>query len=352
MEVRILTTEAMLAELRHDWRDLCRRAARTVFEDPEWFECWWQFLGKPGKPHLHVAVGMEGGRLVAVAPLIVAQRRGVRILQWAGTETFDYCDSTLEHERYGPPLWQAIARSSGFDIARLDDVRPDAACRPALNDLARPVRERQARHIRIEDPSGEAWFGTALSSSARSLFRRRIRQYEGSGVLAFEVTRGPRMPSDVLEALVRHKRAWHAQRGQIGIVDRPGAVEFVRRLAAAAAERGVLHLSALRCGDQIVATHFGFLRQGILLQWFPAYAPSWKRLSPGTVLLFKLISWCADNGVREFDFMRGDEDYKDKIANGTRTLTTFSFTKTARGQVAQLLASRVWEARRVRANPD
>jgi CelD/BcsL family acetyltransferase involved in cellulose biosynthesis len=33
-------------------------------------------------------------------------------------------------------------------------------------------------------------------------------------------------------------------------------------------------------------------------------------LSPGWVLLAQVIQWCAEHGRSEFDFMRGDEDYK------------------------------------------
>ncbi|NJN79266.1 MAG: GNAT family N-acetyltransferase [Anaerolineales bacterium] len=33
-------------------------------------------------------------------------------------------------------------------------------------------------------------------------------------------------------------------------------------------------------------------------------------LSPGWVLLSHTIQWCCENDRYEFDFMRGDEDYK------------------------------------------
>ena len=35
-----------------------------------------------------------------------------------------------------------------------------------------------------------------------------------------------------------------------------------------------------------------------------------RELSPGWVLLAHTIQWCCDNGRYEFDFMRGDEEYK------------------------------------------
>ncbi|MEW5830742.1 MAG: GNAT family N-acetyltransferase, partial [Chloroflexota bacterium] len=38
-----------------------------------------------------------------------------------------------------------------------------------------------------------------------------------------------------------------------------------------------------------------------------------RDLSPGWVLLGYLLQWANENGRREFDFMRGDEDYKFKF---------------------------------------
>ena len=38
----------------------------------------------------------------------------------------------------------------------------------------------------------------------------------------------------------------------------------------------------------------------------------------GWVLLGNVIEWCCENGRREFDFMRGDEDYKYRFGGVNR----------------------------------
>jgi CelD/BcsL family acetyltransferase involved in cellulose biosynthesis len=40
---------------------------------------------------------------------------------------------------------------------------------------------------------------------------------------------------------------------------------------------------------------------------------SFRELSPGWVLLGYLLQWANEHGRSEFDFMRGDEDYKYKF---------------------------------------
>jgi CelD/BcsL family acetyltransferase involved in cellulose biosynthesis len=41
-------------------------------------------------------------------------------------------------------------------------------------------------------------------------------------------------------------------------------------------------------------------------------------LSPGWVLLANTIQWCCENGRYEFDFMRGDEEYKYRFGGVNR----------------------------------
>ena len=41
-------------------------------------------------------------------------------------------------------------------------------------------------------------------------------------------------------------------------------------------------------------------------------------LSPGWVLLGHVIQWCCENGRYEFDFMRGDEEYKYRFGGVNR----------------------------------
>jgi CelD/BcsL family acetyltransferase involved in cellulose biosynthesis len=41
-------------------------------------------------------------------------------------------------------------------------------------------------------------------------------------------------------------------------------------------------------------------------------------LSPGWVLLAHVIQWCTEHGRSEFDFMRGDEEYKYRFGGINR----------------------------------
>src|SRR5207244_3207037 len=61
-----------LAELAPEWRELVQNsAAPSPFLTPEWLLAWWTHLA--GSRTLHVLVVREEGRLMALAPLLVAR---------------------------------------------------------------------------------------------------------------------------------------------------------------------------------------------------------------------------------------------------------------------------------------
>jgi CelD/BcsL family acetyltransferase involved in cellulose biosynthesis len=55
-------------------------------------------------------------------------------------------------------------------------------------------------------------------------------------------------------------------------------------------------------------------------------------LSPGWVLLAHVIQWCCENGRDEFDFMRGDEDYKYRFGGVNKYVMRVRIVKAAEGR--------------------
>src|SRR5437868_5803367 len=87
----ILRNEAEIEAIADEWRGLYGRHHRTLYSDYDWFHVWWHSLAKTSaRNSLHVVIGRQGGRLVAVLPLFVTRRRGLRILQAGGHKAF-YC---------------------------------------------------------------------------------------------------------------------------------------------------------------------------------------------------------------------------------------------------------------------
>jgi CelD/BcsL family acetyltransferase involved in cellulose biosynthesis len=78
----------------------------------------------------------------------------------------------------------------------------------------------------------------------------------------------------------------------------------------AAFAQGYLWLSFLEVDGVKVAASLNFDYKNKLYGYNSGVSRAHMELSPGWVLLGHVIEWCCENGRREFDFMRGDEDYK------------------------------------------
>lgn len=94
-------------------------------------------------------------------------------------------------------------------------------------------------------------------------------------------------------------------------------------------------LSALYAGDNLVAIHFGMRSASVLHYWFPAYAPSYSKYSPGVILLLKMAEAAPGMGITMIDLGCGEHSYKNRLMNG--------FQSTAQGRVQ--LSSAVCNAR-------
>ena len=346
MGFEIITNETRLSEIAAEWDDLHGRAARFPFADPATFIPWWQLRGKPAGCRLHIVTQRSGGRLVALAPLVVARRHGFRFLEWGGNELYDYCDTLAVDDAADQALWSAVRHTRLYDFGLLRDVHPGAVCRRALSSFAQRMPGKRIPQIRLGFPSSAAWMET-LSPSTRSYYRRAERRLQKLGPLRFEVCRARPVPGHILHILLQQKIKWlraNHERSWMSDETTDNAA-LLSHIAEAAADAGCLHLSWLDCGGSIIAAHFGLEHQGVLHWYIPSYDMDWGKYAPGRLLLLKLIAWAIDHGLSGFDFMRGDEPYKSRLANTHQQLSDFVF---ASSYVARLAGPWLipWYARR------
>ena len=72
----------------------------------------------------------------------------------------------------------------------------------------------------------------------------------------------------------------------------------------------MLRLYRLRIGDAVAGVYYGFQHGGNAYAYLGGFDPEMTRLSPGAQLLDYAIRAAIGEGVREFHFLRGGENYK------------------------------------------
>ena len=76
---------------------------------------------------------------------------------------------------------------------------------------------------------------------------------------------------------------------------------------------------------------------------------AFERASPGTILIVEYAQWSFDCGLTLVDFLRGEEAFKFRMANGETLLSTFTGARTLVGHMA--ISGRRWLAKRYTAPP-
>lgn len=175
---------------------------------------------------------------------------------------------------------------------------------------------RMGLRTHLGNPPQDYW--TNLRKSDKKLVydteRREKKLVAEFGPLTFEWS--STRPESDLKWLIESKKSQYARTGkeQAPLFDSANVALLHSLLQSADTHCSGL-LSVLRCGETIVAAHFG-LRHGPLLHvWFPVYAPQFANYSPGRILFKQMFIGGAQNGVSLFDRGEGDNQAKRDFAN-------------------------------------
>ena len=338
----IVTSDSRLNEIGAAWNDLWRLGDGRIFQSHDWVCAWWSTV--PGRDRRHLRVGLvwRGEELMAVLPLAIQRRKGLRFLEWAANDCSDYADILLAPHCPPPALnrlWQQIVSLGGFDLYFLNRLRPDAALRAVLDGPDSPRltanhRQEISSQVAGDWTSGTQWFD-ALSKKTRQNYRRGLKTLEQSGTVTFRLLPLDEPIAPLLARLAELKRKWLVRNARESTLFDEGALALpalVQVLAAA----GMLRVFVLECDGAVIAISVNFVQHGSLMAFLTTYDPAFESGSPGMVLLMDYVQWSIDQGLTMIDFLCGEEPFKQKFATQTVVLASVMGVRTPKGMLAML----------------
>jgi CelD/BcsL family acetyltransferase involved in cellulose biosynthesis len=324
--------------LRDEWETMARRS-ENVFGTWEWASAWWRHFGGSAQ-QLPVRCRTPEGVEFALLPLYLKRIGGVRIVRLVGHGPAD------ELGLLCAPEDQADAGAALH--AALEDVRADVFVGSTVRGDSEWPRLLRATVLGAEATpalglEGRTWedFLAARSSNFRQQVRRRERALRAHG-LRYRLCDDPaRLDRDLDLLFALHRRRW---RGGESEFTRHEA--FHREFAALALERGWLRLWFLELNGAAAAVWYG-LRFGTVDWYYQAGRdPAWDRAAVGFVLLAHSLREAMADGMREYRFGRGDEEYKSRFTGDESSVETVVLGRGLRGRVA-VAAARQRQARRL-----
>lgn len=340
MEVSFIHDLVGLDALADDWDRLLPRAGTVVpFLRHDFQRIWWSTLGGGEWPggDLWIGVGRgASGEVQGIAPLFWGEAPGktpaLRLL--GSVEIADYLDlvvpadqadslaaATFEAlERRGPDGWTCL------DLFNLPEGSPSLAAleRAAAKRGWSCTRQRlQPCPVIHLDSDWDAYLGR-LDKKQRHELRRKLRRAEaGPEAVEIRITE----PGDGVSAAIDDFLRLMAIDSHKAAFLTPRMRTYFTELIRTGLAGGWVQLAFLDVAGRTAAAYLNFDFAGRIWVYNSGLDPAYQALSPGWVLIGRLIEWAIQNGRREFDFLRGGEDYKFRLGGIERSIYRLTVTR-------------------------
>jgi hypothetical protein len=172
------------------------------------------------------------------------------------------------------------------------------------------------------DPSATLRFGNRCDARAlvTKKHHREVRRFghrlEREGLVP--LVQHLRHPAEIAAALPEIEAVTRARDLELlghSTLDRGTSRAFFRIVVLRHAALGQVELTTLRLGGELAAYMLCFLDGTACRAWACRYAPHLARYAPGLLNNYAAIERAVASGFQEFDWMRGDEGYKDRVSN-------------------------------------
>lgn len=309
------------------WNALVEQSiANTPFSRYEYLSEWWKTLGggEWRTAKLILISASENDQLVGIAPFFIAEYDEREALLLVGSiEISDYLDLIVRPNdvgRFISGLLDFVVGSAG-NWSALDWYNiPDSS--PTLAVLkAESTRRGWDHHEEIYRPTPHIPLNgsfedylAGLEKKQRHEMRRKMRRAAESGKVRFYVVE---QDAD-LEAELEGFFHLMVQDPNKAMFLKDSMREQMSTTIRAAHEGGYLWLGVLEVDGVRAAASLNFDYNNKLWGYNSGVSRDHMELSPGWVLMAQVIQWCCEHGRSEFDFMRGDEDYKYRLGGVNR----------------------------------
>lgn len=316
--------------LAADWNELLNGAHhKSAFLKHQWMSTWWRRIGAASRSRrLFVLLTRDSGdgRLAGVLPLY-RETRGHgpfrrRVLRFLGSspEAPEHLDAIVRAANPTAVVAALIAGleslRSEYDSIELLDLAEASLLLPALAQWSRSARHTFRSWVWQECPYVETQ-GTfdkylmTLTQKHRYKVRLFGKRLAAAHKVDLEVAAEPAQVGPAMEELFRlHAMRWTLKSDDVSGFDDASVHAFHREVAGRLAADDAIRIFLLRCDGRAVAACYCFHFDQRVYFFQPGFDPEFRQLHVGKVLLGRALEYCFTNRLREFDFLRGTEDYK------------------------------------------
>jgi len=312
-----------LTRLRVEWQAVFGASGAPPFLSWEWLSTWHKWFGREKQPYLLCA--REKGNLIALLPLCAEKKRssrfspGLKRISFMGESygASDYLDilALPEFKQMSADVFiNYLAAPRSFDLLELEGLAGDSH---TLQSLTRRFANDNRFRYRIVPQyicprmSLDARWEDILERSRRSdYFKRCLRRLNKIASFEFRVVSDVNeFPAAYGRLLELHVRRW-IDRGGSSAVRTAEQKGFTFDAAAELTRAGMTRFEEIWLEGECRASLFGFESGDCYYFFLSGFDQAWSKYSLGFTLLWLSIREASRRGLKIYDFLRGDENYK------------------------------------------
>ncbi|MBN1306237.1 MAG: GNAT family N-acetyltransferase [Anaerolineales bacterium] len=339
MDFKIYTDFSKLRGKTEEWNTLLSESVtNSPFLRFEFLLPWWETLGggEWSTGQLHLVTADQDGQLVGIAPLFLTHNRdGQPALMLLGSiEISDYLDLVVrpkDLDAFVEGLLDALAAddSAAWSVLDLYNLLQESVTICALKKAAEKrnwvfsqQRLQPAPYIPL--PGDFEAYLAGIDKKQRHEIRRKMRRAKAheKPVRWYIVKDG-----DTLEAEIEAFLDLMSKDPQKAVFLTDVMRSHLKTSVRAAFEAGWLQLAFLEVDGVKAAASLNLDYDNRILAYNSGFDPEYLDLSVGWVLLGYILQWANEQGRSEFDFMRGDEQYKYRFGAIDRFVTRVSISR-------------------------
>ena len=319
LRVAALTFEEFL-DARTEWDFALQRSLdKNIFLTWEWLSSWWRHYGDKRRFILVAVSGNE--KILAAAPLMSSKYKlyGLKLgkMEFSGTPAADYhtfllTEKRTEHVKLIMEYANYVA--ADWDCIEFKEVPEDSETVKILRAFSKESFKFEERIINLCPyillPGKFEDYFQGLGSN----WRRNMRRWGKKLKKDYKVDFNIHNDLDTLDGAMKtffnlHQKRWQSQKHSGAFAD-PKFRDFHHDVAKSFAEKGWLSLCFLTLNGEPVSAVYAFKYANKIFNYLTGFDPQYSEYRVGHLIFMYFIKHSIENGLREFDFMRGGESYK------------------------------------------
>ncbi|MER9303059.1 GNAT family N-acetyltransferase [Mesorhizobium sp. M0293] len=274
-----------------------------------------------------------------LVPLMRRPAPGHRVIEWLSCGVCDYsapllADASPWTRQSAQAAWAAV-RSVLPPADRIHITGIPQGISGVANPLALLAATRDSLHTSFGlaiDGDPETVLKRLCRPSFVKAFNKDWRRIERLGSVELVEANTPALVELIFGSLVRMRLSRFRELGRFDLLTQRTAVDFYRNAALEGLSDGSVRLFGLRVGEALIAVQYLLTHEvtvhALLISIDQGAVPN---VSPGLLIMGKLMSWAREKGFDYFDLSVGNQSYKEHMGATGSTLRELCHGTTVRG---------------------